>query len=59
MDFFSRFRAELNKIGFVWLTPAWILLGIVGYRKNGFWLLATVPLFGLVGAWRRARKAVD
>lgn len=48
----SRFRSELTKIGFWWLTPAWILLG----AASGFWLYATVPLFGLAGAWWRASR---
>ena len=52
----ARFRDEVKKAHLWWWTLAWTPIAIAGYYRNGFWLYATVPLFGFAGALWRARK---
>lgn len=47
--------------GFLLQSAAWILLGGFAYLNRGFWLYATVPLFGVAAVcvkviWKRTRR---
>ena len=52
----QRFRDELLWPHVLWLSVAWILLGIVAWVNNGFWAYMTLPLFAVADAWFRSRR---
>ena len=50
------FRAELTAPLLLVACSLWFLTGLYQYLNGGSWLFMTLPLFGIAGAWRRARR---
>ena len=57
MNASKEFKEELLSRGLLLFSAAWLVLGFVGYMRDGSWAYLTLPLFAVAAAWLRARKS--